>query len=100
MLYVEFSVIESYTPLRSLTLACGYRAALTEVPLQAILHSEGHVDDGLTLSRSQREESGIARLIRTAVHLFTAFVRFTHSTILASCSLSPQRARAVVCQWH
>ena len=44
--------------------------------LQAVLHSEGHVDDGLTLSRSQREESGTARLIRTAVHLFTAFVRY------------------------
>lgn len=43
---------------------------------QAILHSEGHMDDGLTLSRSQREESHTARLIRSAVLLFTRFVRY------------------------
>ncbi|XP_039477547.1 ryanodine receptor 2 [Oreochromis aureus] len=42
---------------------------------KAILHSEGHMDDGLTLSRSQREESHTARLIRSAVLLFTRFVR-------------------------
>ncbi|XP_035760684.1 ryanodine receptor 2-like [Neolamprologus brichardi] len=42
---------------------------------KAILHSEGHMDDGLTLSRSQREESHTARLIRSAVLLFTCFVR-------------------------
>lgn len=43
--------------------------------LQAILHSEGHMDDGLTLSRSQREESHTARLIRSAVLLFSHFIR-------------------------
>ncbi|XP_067466542.1 ryanodine receptor 2 isoform X2 [Thunnus thynnus] len=42
---------------------------------KAILHSEGHMDDGLTLSRSQREESHTARLIRTAILLFTRFIR-------------------------
>ncbi|XP_040906318.1 ryanodine receptor 2 [Toxotes jaculatrix] len=42
---------------------------------KAILHSEGHMDDGLTLSRSQREESHTARLIRSAVLLFTQFIR-------------------------
>ncbi|XP_078017038.1 ryanodine receptor 2 [Epinephelus lanceolatus] len=42
---------------------------------KAILHSEGHMDDGLTLSRSQREESHTARLIRSATLLFTRFIR-------------------------
>ena len=42
---------------------------------QAILHSEGHMDDGLTLSRSQREESHSARLVRSATLLFSRFIR-------------------------
>ncbi|KAM4591284.1 ryanodine receptor 2 isoform 1-T1 [Odontesthes bonariensis] len=42
---------------------------------KAILHSEGHMDDGLTLSRSQREESHTASLIRSAVLLFSRFIR-------------------------
>ncbi|XP_051233720.1 ryanodine receptor 2 [Dicentrarchus labrax] len=42
---------------------------------KAVLHSEGHMDDGLTLSRSQREESRTARLIRSATLLFTRFIR-------------------------
>ncbi|XP_047191096.1 ryanodine receptor 2-like isoform X3 [Scophthalmus maximus] len=42
---------------------------------KAILHSEGHMDDGLTLSRSQREESHTARLIRSATLLLTRFIR-------------------------
>ncbi|XP_056903963.1 ryanodine receptor 2-like isoform X5 [Takifugu flavidus] len=42
---------------------------------RAILHSEGHMDDGLRLSRCQREESHTARLIRSASLLFTHFVR-------------------------
>ncbi|XP_068597641.1 ryanodine receptor 2-like [Brachionichthys hirsutus] len=42
---------------------------------KAILHSEGHMDDGLTLSRSQREEFHTARLIRSANRLFTGFIR-------------------------
>ncbi|XP_051816036.1 ryanodine receptor 2 [Acanthochromis polyacanthus] len=42
---------------------------------RAILHSEGHMDDGLTLSRSQREESHTAKLIRSATHLFTRLIR-------------------------
>uniref|UniRef100_A0AAQ5XBZ1 Ryanodine receptor 2b (cardiac) n=1 Tax=Amphiprion ocellaris TaxID=80972 RepID=A0AAQ5XBZ1_AMPOC len=41
----------------------------------AILHSEGHMDDGLTLSRSQREESHTAKLIWSATHLFTRLIR-------------------------
>ncbi|XP_062422699.1 ryanodine receptor 2 [Pungitius pungitius] len=42
---------------------------------KAILHSEGHMDDGLSLSRCQREESHTARLIRSATLLFTRFIR-------------------------
>ncbi|XP_061692591.1 ryanodine receptor 2 [Syngnathoides biaculeatus] len=42
---------------------------------KAILHSEGHMDDGLTLSRSQREESHTGSLIRSATLLFTNFIR-------------------------
>uniref|UniRef100_A0A8B9LMT5 Ryanodine receptor 2b (cardiac) n=1 Tax=Astyanax mexicanus TaxID=7994 RepID=A0A8B9LMT5_ASTMX len=44
---------------------------------QAILHSEGHMDDGLTLSRSQREESQAAGLIRSSAFLFSSFIRST-----------------------
>lgn len=42
---------------------------------QAILHSEGHMDDGLTLSRSQMEECKAASLIRSSTLLFTRFIR-------------------------
>uniref|UniRef100_A0A3Q2ZUA4 Ryanodine receptor 2b (cardiac) n=1 Tax=Kryptolebias marmoratus TaxID=37003 RepID=A0A3Q2ZUA4_KRYMA len=45
------------------------------VQRKAILHNEGHMDDGLTLSRSQREEAHTARLIRSTVSLFTRFIR-------------------------
>lgn len=34
------------------------------------------MDDGLTLSRSQSEESHTARLIRSASSLFTRFIRY------------------------
>lgn len=34
------------------------------------------MDDGLTLSRSQREEFHTARLIRSATRLFTSFIRY------------------------
>ncbi|KAM4729154.1 ryanodine receptor 2-like [Anableps anableps] len=73
-----------------------YQAADTKCRLggnlrKAILHSEGHMDDGLTLSRSQREESHSARLIRNAVSLFTHFIRklddFSHEGNLSSVSL-------------
>ncbi|XP_072293061.1 ryanodine receptor 2 [Eucyclogobius newberryi] len=42
---------------------------------KAILHSEGHMDDGLKLSRSQNEDSHTARLIRSAALLFNFFFR-------------------------
>ncbi|XP_059214929.1 ryanodine receptor 2 [Centropristis striata] len=58
---------------------------------KAILHSEGHMDDGLTLSRCQREESHTARLIRSATLLFTRFIRkldgFSQQRNLTSVSL-------------
>lgn len=63
----------------------------TNICQQAILHSEGHMDDGLTLSRCQREESHTARLILSASLLFTQFVRYifirgvTCKYDLASC---------------
>ncbi|XP_015230090.1 PREDICTED: ryanodine receptor 2-like [Cyprinodon variegatus] len=65
---------------------------------KAILHSEGHMDDGLTLSRSQREESHTARLIRNAIFLFTHFIRnldgFNHDGNLSSVSLP---MKTVIC---
>ncbi|XP_022619295.1 ryanodine receptor 2-like isoform X4 [Seriola dumerili] len=58
---------------------------------KAILHTEGHMDDGLTLSRSQREESQTARLIRSAVLFLTGFIRkldgFSQQGTLPSVSL-------------
>ncbi|XP_078788602.1 ryanodine receptor 2 isoform X2 [Oryzias latipes] len=42
---------------------------------KAVLHSEGHMDDGLSLSRSQREEAHTARLIRSSLLLFNWFIR-------------------------
>ncbi|XP_068183975.1 ryanodine receptor 2 isoform X2 [Antennarius striatus] len=58
---------------------------------KAILHSEGHMDDGLTLSRSQREEFHSARLIRSANRLFTRFIRelddFSQQANIPSISL-------------
>ncbi|KAK1792879.1 hypothetical protein P4O66_001586 [Electrophorus voltai] len=44
-------------------------------PGQAVLHCEGHMDDGLTLSRSQRAESHAAELIRSITLLFMRFIR-------------------------
>ncbi|XP_056624494.1 ryanodine receptor 3 isoform X3 [Triplophysa dalaica] len=39
------------------------------------LHSEGHMDDGLTLQRCQHEESRAARIIRNTTRLFSTFIR-------------------------
>lgn len=38
------------------------------------------MDDGLTLSRSQKEESHTARLIRSATSLFMCFIRCSKTT--------------------
>ncbi|XP_062938981.1 ryanodine receptor 2 [Cynocephalus volans] len=45
------------------------------VQRKAIMHHEGHMDDGINLSRSQHEESRTARVIRSTVFLFNRFIR-------------------------
>ncbi|KAA8581146.1 hypothetical protein FQN60_002727 [Etheostoma spectabile] len=50
-------------------------ARMGGVQRTAIMHHEGHMDDGLTLSRSQHEESRTARVIRSTVFLFNLFIR-------------------------
>ncbi|TRZ16704.1 hypothetical protein HGM15179_010409, partial [Zosterops borbonicus] len=59
---------------------------------KAIMHHEGHMDDGLTLSRSQNEESRTARVIRSTVFLFNRFIRCSSAVDLPieSVSLSLQ----------
>ncbi|XP_046877714.1 ryanodine receptor 3 isoform X6 [Hypomesus transpacificus] len=42
---------------------------------RACLHSEGHMDDGLSLQRCQHEESRAARIIRNTTFLFRDFIR-------------------------
>ncbi|KAG8448852.1 hypothetical protein GDO86_015793 [Hymenochirus boettgeri] len=42
---------------------------------KAILHQEGHMDDALSLSRSQREESQAARMIYSTSGLFNMFIK-------------------------
>ncbi|XP_031434602.1 ryanodine receptor 2 isoform X2 [Clupea harengus] len=53
----------------------GKSGRMAGAPRQAILHLEGHMDDGLTLSRSQTEESRAAQIIRSSVLLFSHFIR-------------------------
>ncbi|XP_030074236.1 ryanodine receptor 1 isoform X4 [Microcaecilia unicolor] len=48
---------------------------LGPVKRKAILHQEGHMDDALSLSRSQREESQAARMIYSTSGLFTVFIK-------------------------
>ncbi|XP_061561261.1 ryanodine receptor 2 isoform X2 [Phycodurus eques] len=50
-------------------------ARIGDVQRKAFMHHEGHMDDGLTLSRSQHEESHTARVIRSTVFLFNLFIR-------------------------
>ncbi|XP_077359216.1 ryanodine receptor 2 [Festucalex cinctus] len=50
-------------------------ARIGDVQRKALMHHEGHMDDGLTLSRSQHEESHTARVIRSTVFLFNLFIR-------------------------
>ncbi|KAG2467378.1 RYR2 protein, partial [Polypterus senegalus] len=50
-------------------------ARMGAIQRKAIMHHEGHMDDGLTLSRSQHEESRTARVIRSTVFLFNRFIR-------------------------
>nr|XP_033809946.1 ryanodine receptor 1 isoform X8 [Geotrypetes seraphini] len=48
---------------------------LGPVKRKAILHQEGHMDDALSLSRSQCEESQAARMIYSTSGLFTVFIK-------------------------
>lgn len=57
--------------------------------LKACLHSEGHMDDGLTLQRCQHEESRAARIIRNTTLLFKRFIRYAAHTDNAVPSLTP-----------
>ncbi|XP_043930092.1 ryanodine receptor 3 [Protopterus annectens] len=50
-------------------------ARLGPLKRRAILHQEGHMDDGLTLQRCQHEESQAARIIRNTTRLFRQFIR-------------------------
>nr|XP_055030657.1 ryanodine receptor 1b isoform X5 [Misgurnus anguillicaudatus] len=50
-------------------------ARLGTMKRRAILHQEGHMDDALTMSRSQTEESQAARMIYSTTGLFTQFIK-------------------------
>uniref|UniRef100_A0A3B5LUF7 Uncharacterized protein n=1 Tax=Xiphophorus couchianus TaxID=32473 RepID=A0A3B5LUF7_9TELE len=50
---------------------------------RACLHSEGHMDDGLTLQRCQHEESRAARIIRNTTLLFNRFISIKNRTLVA-----------------
>ncbi|KAM4724212.1 ryanodine receptor 3 [Anableps anableps] len=50
---------------------------------RACLHSEGHMDDGLTLQRCQHEESRAARIIRNTTLLFNRFISVKNRTLVA-----------------
>ncbi|TTS33136.1 Ryanodine receptor 2 [Bagarius yarrelli] len=54
-------------------------ARLGPVKRKAILHQEGHMDDALTVARSQTEESQAARMIYSTAGLFTQFIKYTHT---------------------
>lgn len=42
---------------------------------QAILHQEGHMDDALSLTRCQQEESQAARMIYSTGGLYNHFIK-------------------------
>ncbi|XP_046876649.1 ryanodine receptor 1 isoform X4 [Hypomesus transpacificus] len=50
-------------------------ARLGPLKRKAILHKEGHMDDALTVARSQTEESQAARMIYSTAGLFTQFIK-------------------------
>uniref|UniRef100_A0A3Q3GQL7 Ryanodine receptor 3 n=1 Tax=Labrus bergylta TaxID=56723 RepID=A0A3Q3GQL7_9LABR len=56
-------------------------ARLGPLKRRACLHSEGHMDDGLTLQRCQHEESRAARIIRNTTLLFNSFIRFNRALV-------------------
>uniref|UniRef100_A0A3B4H593 Ryanodine receptor 3 n=1 Tax=Pundamilia nyererei TaxID=303518 RepID=A0A3B4H593_9CICH len=56
-------------------------ARLGPLKRRACLHSEGHMDDGLTLQRCQHEESRAARIIRNTTLLFKRFIRYNRALV-------------------
>lgn len=42
---------------------------------QAMLHQEGHMDDALSLTRCQQEESQAARMIHSTAGLYNQFIK-------------------------
>uniref|UniRef100_A0A8C7IRK1 Ryanodine receptor 1 n=1 Tax=Oncorhynchus kisutch TaxID=8019 RepID=A0A8C7IRK1_ONCKI len=50
-------------------------ARLGTMKRKAILHQEGHMDDALTVARSQTEESQAARMIFSTTGLFRQFIK-------------------------
>uniref|UniRef100_A0A3B3V5D2 Ryanodine receptor 1 n=1 Tax=Poecilia latipinna TaxID=48699 RepID=A0A3B3V5D2_9TELE len=50
-------------------------ARLGTMKRRVILHQEGHMDDALTVSRSQTEESQAARMIYSTTGLFRQFIK-------------------------
>ncbi|KAM7397959.1 hypothetical protein PAMA_006028 [Pampus argenteus] len=50
-------------------------ARLGPLKRKAILHKEGHMDDALTVARSQTEESQAARMIHSTTGLFNQFIK-------------------------
>lgn len=42
---------------------------------QAMLHQEGHMDDALSLTRCQQEESQAARMIYSTAGLYNQFIK-------------------------
>ncbi|XP_056888735.1 ryanodine receptor 2 isoform X2 [Takifugu flavidus] len=64
-------------------------ARMGGVQRKAIIHHEGHMDDGLTLSRSQHEESHAAGVIRSIVSVFNIFIKGLDALWKNGKSLSP-----------
>uniref|UniRef100_A0A3Q3JZU9 Ryanodine receptor 3 n=1 Tax=Monopterus albus TaxID=43700 RepID=A0A3Q3JZU9_MONAL len=58
-------------------------ARLGPLKRRACLHSEGHMDDGLTLQRCQHEESRAARIIRNTTLLFNRFISVKNRALVA-----------------
>ncbi|KAJ3590256.1 hypothetical protein NHX12_008210, partial [Muraenolepis orangiensis] len=56
---------------------------------KSILHQEGHMDDALTVSRSQTEESQAARMIYSTTGLFRHFIKGLDSLKAKSKSPGP-----------
>lgn len=61
---------------------------------QAILHQEGHMDDALSLTRCQHEQSQAARMIYSTSGLYNQFIKWVLSPCGASAALPSRACRA------